>query len=95
MQQCISEARGANGSEAISKLPDSILDMSRMPLTTDSRCWPESLIELGIFPALGRAQHQGLLLRDHLGEADDRVEAACAARGLWSKETPPWPPLPS
>jgi len=37
-------ARGANGSGEISKLPDSILDMSRMPLTTDSRCWPESLI---------------------------------------------------
>ena len=29
--------RGANGSGVISKLPDSIFDMSRMPLTTDSR----------------------------------------------------------
>lgn len=30
--------------------------------------------ELGIFPALGRAQHQGLLLRDHLREADDGIQ---------------------
>ena len=30
--------------------------------------------QLGIFLALGRIQHQGLLLRDHLGEADDGVE---------------------
>ncbi len=44
LQQLISAARGANGSGAISKLPDSIFDMSRMPLTTDNRCWPESLI---------------------------------------------------
>ena len=30
--------------------------------------------ELGVFPALGRTQHQSLLLRDHLGEADDGIE---------------------
>ena len=44
LQQLIRAARGANGSGEISKLPDSIFDMSRMPLTTDSRCRPESLI---------------------------------------------------
>ncbi len=44
LQQFSSAGRGANGSGEISKLPDSIFDMSRMPLTTDSRCWPESLM---------------------------------------------------
>src|SRR6185437_3110096 len=44
LQQLTSAARGANGSAEISKLPDSIFDMSRMPLTTDNRCWPESLM---------------------------------------------------
>ena len=37
---------GANGSGEISKSPVSIFDMSRMPLTTASRCAPESLISL-------------------------------------------------
>ncbi len=37
LQQLSSAPRGANGSGEISKLPDSIFDMSRMPLTTDSK----------------------------------------------------------
>src|ERR1700730_9214862 len=44
LQQLSNAGRGANGSGEISKLPASIFDMSRMPLTTDSRCCPESLI---------------------------------------------------
>src|SRR4029079_708189 len=44
LQQWSSAARGPNGSGEISKLPDSIFDMSRMPLTTPSRCSPGSLM---------------------------------------------------
>ena len=36
-QQVPITGAGANGSGVISKLPLSIFDMSRMPLTTDSR----------------------------------------------------------
>ena len=45
-----------------------------MPLTTDSRCWPEIVDQLGIFPAARRIQSQRLFLDHHLGETDDGVE---------------------
>ena len=48
-QQLPITGAGANGSGVISKLPVSIFDMSRMPLTTDSRWWPESLISVRVF----------------------------------------------
>ncbi|MGY4235484.1 hypothetical protein ACVIIW_004431 [Bradyrhizobium sp. USDA 4449] len=45
-----------------------------MPLTTDNRCWPEALISSAYSLRVARGEHQGLLLRDHVGEADDGVE---------------------
>ena len=45
-QQLRITGAGANGSGVISKSPVSIFDMSRMPLTTESKCVPDSLISL-------------------------------------------------
>ena len=74
LQQLSSAARGANGSGEISKLPDSIFDMSRMPLTTDNRCWPESLISWAYSLRRDGIDHQHVFLNDHLGKSDDGVE---------------------
>ena len=48
--------------------------MSRMPLTTDSRCVPESLISCAYSRAARGVEPHLLLVDQHLGEADDGVE---------------------
>ena len=45
-----------------------------MPLTTDNRCWPESLISCAYSLRRDRIDHQHVFLHDHLGETDDGVE---------------------
>ena len=73
-QQLLTTLAGANGSGVISKSPVSIFDMSRMPFTTASRWLPESLMSCAYSLAARRIEAHLLLVHQHLGKADDRIE---------------------
>ncbi len=45
-----------------------------MPLTTDSRCWPELADQRGVFVPARLIELHHLFVGEHFGKSDDRVE---------------------
>ena len=64
----------AKGSGRMSKAPAWIFDMSRIELTTASRCWPDCWMIAAYSRRLAASSRHQLRVGEHFGEADDRVE---------------------